>query len=111
MKNEPNMAKNTSVMPPDDTAKRGFWNSRRSSIGWRLRHSQKPKATRTIGRGAEPQRRLDAQPAVVRSLDDGVDEGAETEDRQHGADRVERRLAGVLRLRHEHVAGDDRRRR
>ena len=33
MKNDPNIAKNTSVMPPDDTAKRGFWKSRRSSIG------------------------------------------------------------------------------
>ena len=48
MKNEPNMAKNTSVMPPDETANRGFLNSRSSSIGWRLRHSHRPKATRKI---------------------------------------------------------------
>ena len=47
-KNVPNMAKNTSVMPPDDTAKRGFWNRCRSSIGWRLCHSQKQNATSTI---------------------------------------------------------------
>ena len=56
MKNVPNMAKNTSVMPPDDTAKRGFWNRRRSSIGWRVRHSQKPNATSTTAASAEPQR-------------------------------------------------------
>ena len=43
----PNMAKNTSVMPPDDTAKRGFWNRCRSSIGCRLRHSQNTNATST----------------------------------------------------------------
>ena len=109
MKNEPNMAKNTSVMPPDETANRGFWNSRSSSIGWRLRHSHSPKATRKVVCGAEPQRRLGAQPAMVRTFDDGVDEGAETEDREHRADRVERGLAGILRLGHEHVTGDDRR--
>ena len=104
----PNMAKNTSVMPPDDTANRGFWNRRRSSIGWRLCHSHSPNGDEDDRRGAEPQRRLDAQPAVVRALDDRVDEGAEADDRQHGADRVERRLAGVLRLRHEDVPGDER---
>ena len=42
------MAKKTSVMPPDDTAKRGFWNSRRSSIGWRLRHSHTHERTSTM---------------------------------------------------------------
>ncbi len=42
----PNMAKNTNVMPPDDTAKRRFLNSRRSSIGWRLRHSHQANSAR-----------------------------------------------------------------
>ena len=44
----PNMAKKTSVMPPDETANRGFWNRRRSSIGWRLRHSHHTNARSTM---------------------------------------------------------------
>ncbi len=47
MKNVPNMAKNTSVMPPEDTANRGFWKRCRSSIGCRLRSSQKQNPTST----------------------------------------------------------------
>ena len=47
-KNVPNMAKKTSVIPPDETAKRGFWNNRRSSIGWLLRHSHTQNSTSTM---------------------------------------------------------------
>ena len=105
-KNVPNMAKNTSVMPPEDTAKRGFWNSRRSSIGWRLRHSHRPNASSTIAAPPNHSSEDIDDPAVVRALDDGVDERAQPDDRQQRADRVERRLRAVLRLRHEHPPGD-----
>ncbi len=47
-KNVPNMAKKTNVMPPEETANRGFLNSRSSSIGCRLRHSHTPNASSTI---------------------------------------------------------------
>ena len=58
MKNVPNMAKNTSVMPPDATEKRGFWNRCRSSIGCRVRSSHMQNATRTTA--AKPNHSSDA---------------------------------------------------
>ena len=54
----PNMAKNTMVMPPDETAKRGFWNNRSSSIGWRLCHSHTPN--RTSATAAPPNQTSDS---------------------------------------------------
>ena len=45
MKNEPNRAKNTRVMPPEATANRGFWKRWRSSIGCRLCSSHRMNAT------------------------------------------------------------------
>ena len=108
MKNVPNMAKNTSVMPPEDDARTGGSGTgagRASGAGCAAPRSRTPRARRR--RHAEPHERRRAQPAVVRALDDGVDERAEPDDRQHRADRVERRCRGVLRLRHEDPPGDE----
>src|ERR1019366_5647834 len=46
-------------------------------------------------------------PALVRSLDEPVDEGHDADDGQGGADRVELSLQGVLGARNEKPSGDE----
>ncbi len=62
---------------------------------------------------AEGGERRGRRPPLVGALDDGVHEGAQADDRQAGADQVERLLLRVLRPRDEpgaeHEGGDDHR--
>ena len=86
----PNIAKKISEMPPEATENRRFRNSRRSSIGWRERHSHKANSARTpIAPTNQSSDSALAQPWFG-PFDDGVDEGADPDERQDGTDGVER---------------------
>ena len=76
----------------------------------RLVDVQLPEHERDEHDGGDRERgeRRGARPAVVGRLDEAVDERDDADDREHRADRVELRLLGVARLRHEEPAGDER---
>ena len=107
----PNMAKNVSVMPAEATLKRRSRNSSRSSIGCGVCDSRQPKAAKATADRREDAEGLGRGPAVVRALDDGVDQRRQGDDGQQRAGDVERVLLGVLRLGDEDGAGDEGQRR